>query len=91
MLFRENVVLALRGLWANKMRALLTMLGIVIGIGSVIAIMTVANSMTNAISTSMQSMGASNITVSLTQKSDSDFVAGVLCGCFALPVTVRKI
>ena len=76
MLFRENVVLALRGLWANKMRALLTMLGIVIGIGSVIAIMTVANSMTNAISTSMQSMGASNITVSLTQKSDSDFVAG---------------
>lgn len=57
MLFRENVVLALRGLWANKMRALLTMLGIVIGIGSVIAIMTVANSMTNAISTSMQSMG----------------------------------
>ena len=51
MLFRENVVLALRGLWANKMRALLTMLGIVIGIGSVIAIMTVANSMTNAIST----------------------------------------
>lgn len=76
MLFRENVMLALRGLWANKMRALLTMLGIIIGIGSVIAIMTVANSMTNAISVSMQSMGASNITLSLTQKSEGDFVQG---------------
>ena len=68
--------LPLNGLRANKMRALLTMLGIIIGIGSVIAIMTVAGSMTNSITTSMQSMGANNITVSLTQKSDSDYTEG---------------
>ena len=73
MLLFENIQLALNGLRANKMRALLTMLGIIIGIGSVIAIMTVAGSMTNSITTSMQSMGANNITVSLTQKSDSDY------------------
>ena len=35
----ENVLLALNGLRSNKMRALLTMLGIIIGIGSVIGIM----------------------------------------------------
>ncbi|NCB31934.1 MAG: ABC transporter permease, partial [Clostridia bacterium] len=38
---RENVRLAWEGLKANKMRALLTMLGIIIGIGSVIGILTV--------------------------------------------------
>ncbi|HOR14051.1 MAG TPA: ABC transporter permease, partial [Clostridia bacterium] len=37
----ENIRLALEGLLANKMRALLTMLGIIIGIASVIAILTV--------------------------------------------------
>ena len=41
MLLFENIQLALNGLRANKMRALLTMLGIIIGIGSVIAIVTV--------------------------------------------------
>ena len=76
MLFFENIALAISGLLANKMRALLTMLGIIIGIGSVIAIVTVGNSMTNSITESMQSMGAGNITVSLTQKSDSDATEG---------------
>ncbi|MCM1092141.1 MAG: ABC transporter permease [Muribaculum sp.] len=55
---------------ANKMRALLTMLGIIIGIASVIAIMTVGDSMTSSVTDSMSSMGANNITVSLQQKSD---------------------
>ena len=44
MLFTENVLVALAGLKANIMRSLLTMLGIIIGIASVIAIMTVGNS-----------------------------------------------
>ena len=38
MLIWENVKLALSGLLGNKMRSLLTMLGIIIGIGSIIAI-----------------------------------------------------
>ncbi|MEG0897998.1 MAG: ABC transporter permease, partial [Ruthenibacterium sp.] len=46
MLLFENMALAVSGLLANKMRALLTMLGIIIGIGSVIAIMTVGDSLT---------------------------------------------
>ncbi len=76
MLFFENIALAFSGLLANKMRALLTMLGIIIGIGSVIAIVTVGNSMTNSITESMQSIGAGNITVGLTQKSDEDTTEG---------------
>ena len=64
----ENIKLALEGLKTNKMRALLTMLGIIIGIGSVIAIVTVGDSMTASISSSMQSLGATNIMVLLQQK-----------------------
>ncbi|PXV95650.1 putative ABC transport system permease protein [Lachnotalea glycerini] len=70
MLIMENILLAVNSLLANKMRALLTMLGIIIGIGSVIAIMTVGNSLTNSVSSSMESMGVNNITVGLQQKSE---------------------
>lgn len=70
MLIYENIRLALSSLKANKMRALLTMLGIIIGIASVIAIMTVGNSMTATVTDSMASMGANNITVGLQQKSE---------------------
>lgn len=70
MMILENVRLALFSLKANKMRALLTMLGIIIGIASVIAIMTVGTSMTSSVTDSMNSMGANNITVGVQQKMD---------------------
>ncbi len=72
MLIIENVRLALSSLKANKMRALLTMLGIIIGIASVIAIMTVGNSLTSSITSSMSSMGANNITVGLQQRENEE-------------------
>lgn len=71
MLIWENVKLEFQALIANKMRALLTMLGIIIGIGAVIAIMTVSSSLTNSISDSFQEMGANNITVGLKQTSST--------------------
>ena len=52
MLLVENILMAINALRANKMRALLTMLGIIIGIGSVIGIVNVGDSMTNGISDS---------------------------------------
>ncbi|MCR5272518.1 MAG: ABC transporter permease [Lachnospiraceae bacterium] len=66
----ENLRLAFTSLKANKSRAFLTMLGIIIGIASVIAIMTVGNSLTNSVSESMQDLGANNITVYITQRND---------------------
>ena len=61
--------IALRALANNKLRAFLTMLGIIIGIAAVIAIETVGNSMTGSVTDSMAGMGASNISVSVVQKS----------------------
>ena len=63
MMGMENVRMALASLRANKSRALLTMLGIIIGIAAVIAIMTVGNSVTGTVSSSMQSMGVNNVNV----------------------------
>lgn len=68
----ENIRLALSSLKANKMRALLTMLGIIIGIASVIAIMTVGNSMATTVTDSMSAMGANNVTVGLQQKTSEE-------------------
>ena len=72
MLIWENIKLAFASLLANKMRALLTMLGIIIGIGSVIAIMTISSSLTNAVSSSFQEMGANNVTVGLKERSEDN-------------------
>lgn len=66
----ENIRLAFSSLLANKSRALLTMLGIIIGIASVIGIMTVGNSLNMSVSSSMQTMGANNITVSVSQREN---------------------
>ena len=67
----ENISMALTSVKSNKMRSLLTMLGIIIGIAAVIAIETVGNSMTGSVMDSMSGMGASNISVTVTQKSSS--------------------
>ena len=74
MLIWENIKIACKALFSNKLRALLTMLGIIIGIGSVIEIMTVSESLTTSISKSFQEMGANNVTVGLSAKSDEEEV-----------------
>ncbi|MCR4807159.1 MAG: ABC transporter permease [Lachnospiraceae bacterium] len=72
MLFFENLLLAFTSLLTNKMRSLLTMLGIIIGIGAVIAIVTVGNSLTNSITSEMSDMGANNVMVGIQQREDED-------------------
>lgn len=74
----DNIRMAFASLWANKMRALLTMLGIIIGIGSVIAIVTVGDSLSGSLTDSLQSFGVNNITVSLQQKSESGSAGGAV-------------
>ncbi|MEM1484043.1 ABC transporter permease [Oscillospiraceae bacterium PP1C4] len=72
MYIRENIALAISGLIANKMRALLTMLGIIIGISSVIAIVTVGDSMTGMVTSTMNDMGANSIQMGVVDKPDEN-------------------
>ena len=62
-MIKENCKLAIISIKANKMRAFLTMLGIIIGVCAVIAIMTVGNSMTADVKKQLESYGVQNITV----------------------------
>lgn len=74
MLLGENITLAITSLKSNKMRALLTMLGIIIGIAAVIAIFTVGNSLTISIEESLQSMGSNDVYVVVSERSqDHDY------------------
>jgi putative ABC transport system permease protein len=60
----EAVKLALQSLWANKMRSVLTLLGVVIGVASVIMVVTLTNGAKDFVTTKVNTYGASVITVS---------------------------
>lgn len=60
----ESVRVALRGLSANKMRSALTMLGIVIGVASVIALMSVGKGSEERVLSRIRSMGTNLLFVS---------------------------
>ncbi|MEO6805248.1 MAG: ABC transporter permease [Edaphobacter sp.] len=62
--FKEAVKIALQSLWANKLRSVLTLLGVVIGVASVIAVVTLVNGANTYITTKFSSYGADVFTVS---------------------------
>src|SRR6185436_3477370 len=64
MLFSENFKIALRALRANKMRSLLTILGIVIGVATVVALLSIGKGATASITSEIQSSGSNLLTVS---------------------------
>ncbi len=60
----ESIRIALRSLAANKLRAALTMLGIIIGVAAVIALMGIGRGAQQAINSQINSMGTNLIFVS---------------------------
>jgi putative ABC transport system permease protein len=64
MLFSENFKIALRALRANKLRSMLTMLGIVIGVATVVALLSIGKGATASITSQIQSNGSNLLTVS---------------------------
>ncbi len=62
--FKEAVKIALQSLWANKLRSVLTLLGVVIGVTSVIAVVTLVNGANNYVTTKFSRYGADVFTVS---------------------------
>jgi len=62
--FKEAVKIALQSLWANKLRSILTLLGVVIGVSSVIAVVTLVNGANTYVATKFSSYGADVFTVS---------------------------
>ena len=68
----ENVRLSFRGIWSHKMRSFLTMLGIIIGIASIISIVSTIKGTNEQIKQNLIGAGNNNVTVSLKQ-GDGDY------------------
>jgi putative ABC transport system permease protein len=64
MLFSEAFKLALQSLWGNKMRTILTLLGVVMGVSSVIMVITLVNGANRYVATKLVSHGADVMTIS---------------------------
>ena len=72
--FKENVRIALAGIRSNKMRSFLTMLGIIIGVASVIAIVTIGNSGKAYLVDKINEAGGQTLSISVeTPDSDSKY------------------
>jgi putative ABC transport system permease protein len=60
----ESIRIALRSLWANKLRSVLTLLGVVIGIASVIAVVTFVSGINDYVAKKIFNLGADVFIVS---------------------------
>jgi putative ABC transport system permease protein len=61
--FVESFIIAIRSLFANKLRSSLTMLGVIIGVGSVITLMSVGRGAEASITSTLEGMGTNLIYV----------------------------
>jgi putative ABC transport system permease protein len=64
MLFSEAFKLALQSLWANKLRSILTLIGVIIGVSSVIMVVTLTDGAKQFVTSKINTYGAAVITVS---------------------------
>jgi putative ABC transport system permease protein len=62
--FKEAIKLALQSLWQNKLRTVLTLLGVMIGVASVIAVVTLVNGANTYVTTKFTRYGADVFTIS---------------------------
>ena len=62
-MFWESMQIALEGLKANKLRSLLTMLGIIIGVGAVIALVSIGLGVQQKVQNSIASLGSNLLVV----------------------------
>jgi putative ABC transport system permease protein len=62
-MFLENLRIALKALWANKMRSVLTTLGVIIGVASVIAVVSLVQGMQHNLTKELEGVGATYLRV----------------------------
>lgn len=63
--FKQSFKLAVKSLKSSKMRAFLTMLGIIIGVASVIILVSLMNGLSNEMTSRFKDMGTNTITVNV--------------------------
>ena len=90
MSFTQSFKLALKSLRTSKMRALLTMLGIIIGVGAVIVILSLGNGMQNMMNEQFEKLGSNLLQVQVWSRRISTPWRSVIPSIFpASPPTCR--
>ena len=93
----ENIRLAFQGIWGHKMRSFLTMLGIIIGIASIITIVSTIKGTNEQIKENLIGSGSNVVTVSLYQDdweydmTYSPLPSGVRCLDESLKETLNRL
>ena len=72
----DNLLIALQAIRANKMRSLLTMLGIIIGVAAVIAVVSIVQGLNHVIATQFEGVGVTYIMVFPRQDLQDPDLAG---------------
>ena len=89
----ENIRISFQGIWSHKLRSLLTMLGIIIGIAAIIAIVSTIKGENEQIKKNLIGSGTNSVTVRLTSDGDMDYemeYTGIPDGIPVLDETTRK-
>lgn len=71
-MFLENIKEAITSIFSNKMRSVLTMLGIIIGISAVITITTIGSSIQSTLTSTLNSLGGNTISAYLSPRYPED-------------------
>ncbi len=66
-MIRETLRMAWSNIWHHKMRSFLTTLGVIIGVASIIALISIVNGATASINEEVASFGANKLTVQTTE------------------------
>jgi putative ABC transport system permease protein len=83
MQWTEAVKIAVQSLWTNKLRTVFTLLGIMIGVASVIAVITLVSGANHYIATNISGYDADTLNVARIPVTPSQFV-GMSFSC-AMP------
>ena len=90
MSLREVIVLAFEALIANKLRSALTMLGMVIGVGAVVLLVSIGNGARNYVTSEFQGMGT-NLIVVQPGRTDAKGHFGPPVGLSQRPLTITDV
>jgi putative ABC transport system permease protein len=71
------IISAIKSLWANKMRSFLAMLGVIIGVGAVIAMIAIGTGAQKQITSRFESMGTNLLFIRPAQKGTGGVISGV--------------
>ena len=88
----ENIRISFQSIWAHKLRSLLTMLGIIIGIAAIIAIVSTIKGTNETIKKNLIGSGTNTVTVRLAESGDYDYepeYSGIPTGIPVYDYTMR--